>query len=280
MRASDIRDAAVIATIVGWVNMSEDSLGDRLKAYEAVGTSRKAFRGQPFAIRLDGRSFSKFTKGLERPYDSHMSDLMAQVTADLVDEFGALVGYTQSDEITLGFYLPSDSQSEYCFGGRFQKLESVTAAYASVMFNDYLPTFLPSKAGQLPVFDSRAFVVPNLQELYHVFLWRQQDAVKNAISMAASAYFSHKRLQGLSGEQKQELLFQEAQVNFNDFPFFFKRGTFLQRVKKFLELTPEQLEKIPENRRPTGPVERSVIESCDIWLTKEEDPVGRLFGER
>jgi tRNA(His) guanylyltransferase len=255
-----------------------DSLGDRLKSYEAVTTSRKAFRGQPFVIRLDGKSFSSYTRGLQRPYDKRLSDLMVEVTIDLVEEFGALVGYTQSDEITLGFFLPADSESQYMFDGKFQKLESLSAAYATAEFIDQRKTFLPGwKPQVLPIFDARAFVVPNLQELYHAFLWRQQDAVKNAISMAASAYHSHGALMGKTGDEKQEMLFQKG-VNFNDYPSFFKRGTFVQRVKKMVKLTPEQLANIPVQHRPIGPVERTSVEPCDIWLTKEEDPVTRLFG--
>jgi tRNA(His) guanylyltransferase len=257
--------------------MTEDTLGDRLKEYESLSTSRKAFRGQPFAVRLDGKAFHTFCRGLKRPYDERLSRLMTRVTEELVSEFGALVGYTQSDEITLGFYLPSGSQSEYPFGGRFQKIESLSAALATSIFTRLLPNFLPEKVGHVPLFDSRAFTVPNLQELYHVFLWRQQDATKNAISMAAQAYYSHGALMGKNGDEKQEMLFQKG-VNFNDYPAFFKRGTFVQRTKKFVTLTPEQLEKIPEKHRPTEPVERSVIEEVDIWLSKEEFPIARLFG--
>jgi tRNA(His) guanylyltransferase len=259
--------------------MSQDALGDRLKQYEAVTTNRTVFRGQPFAIRLDGRAFHTFARGLHRPYDKRLSDLMVGTTIALVKEFGALVGYTQSDEITLGFYTPSGSMSEYPFGGRLQKLESLAAASCTLHFNAELALFgLGDKTNQRPLFDARAFAVPNLQELYHVFLWRQQDATKNAISMAAQAYYPHAALLGKSGDEKQEMLFKVG-TNFNDYPFFFKRGTFVQKVTKMVEFTPEQLAKIPEKYRPTGPVERSVVEECDIWLTKEEDPVGRLFDE-
>lgn len=258
--------------------MSEDSLGDRIKSYESVTTSRKAFRGQPFCIRLDGKAFHTFTRGLDRPYDTRFSRLMADTTAALVQEFGALVGYTQSDEINLGFYLPSDSHSEYPFGGRLQKLESLSAAFATAVFNDGLQEHLPHKVNAMPLFDSRAFVVPNLLELYHVFLWRQQDATKNAISMAAQSMYSHNALLGKNGDEKQEMLFEKG-INFNNYPAFFKRGTFLKRMKKLVSLTPEQLSKIPEKHRPTGPIERSVIEEWDFWLSKLENPVDVLFGE-
>lgn len=259
--------------------MSDDNLGDRMKSYEAATSSQRAFKGQPFCVRLDGRNFSTFTQGLRRPFDPDMSQLMKDVTHDLVEEFGPLVGYTQSDEITLGFYLPADSQAEYVFDGKFQKIVSLTAAFASTRFMEGMQAYLPQKVGRWATFDSRAFVVPNLQELYHCFLWRQQDATKNAISMAASAHYSHRELHGKSGDEKQEMLFAKG-INFNDSPYFFKRGTFLQRAKKMVTLTPEQLAKIPEAHRPAGPVERTVIEEQDIWLSKTDNPVGRLFGVR
>lgn len=253
------------------------TIGDRMKAYEAPTTSRLAFKGQPLICRLDGKSFHTFTKGLKRPYDKRLSDLMVETTAALVDRFGALVGYTQSDEITLAWYVTPDSTVDYPFSGRFQKLESLLAGFASSYFTKQVEFHLPEKADYFPHFDCRAFVVPNLQEAYHAFLWRQQDAVKNAISMAAQSMFSHKSLQGLHGKQMQEKMWVEKGVNFNDYPFFFKRGTFVRRVKEERILTEEQLAHIPEQHRPTGPVMRSFIDKVDIWLSKQEDPVATLF---
>lgn len=252
-----------------------DSLGDRIKSYEAVSTSRKAFKGQPFCVRLDGKAFHTFCRGLKRPYDERLSRLMVECAKDLVAEFGALVGYTQSDEVNLGFYLPADSVSDHMLHGRFQKLESLTAARITAKFNQLLPAFIPEKAGKLALFDSRAFVVPNIQELYHVFLWRQQDACKNAISMAAQSMFSHKSLQGKHGDEMQEMMFKEKGVNFNDYPAFFKRGTFVRRTTKEIELTPEQIAK-SKNKATTAI--RSFMSEEDIWLSKELHPVAKLFG--
>lgn len=242
-----------------------DALGDRIKSYEAVTTGRRVFRGQPFCIRLDGKAFHSFTRGLRRPYDERLTGLMVETTKHLVSEFGALVGYTQSDEITLGFFLPSGPESQYQFDGKLQKLESLSAAFATAYFNRLLPEYLPDKASQLPVFDSRAFAVPNLQELYHVFLWRQQDAVKNAISMAAQAHYSHKQLLGKNGLEKVAMLADKGVV-FDEYPAAFRRGTFVRRVQRAMELSPEQLAKIPEGRRPDGPILRSVIEEHDYDL--------------
>ena len=170
-----------------------------------------------------------------------------------------------------------ESKVEFPYNGRFQKMESLLAAYATAVFNDRLATYIPEKAGSLPIFDARAFVVPNLMEAYNEFLWRQQDATKNAISMAAQSMFSHKELQNKNGNEMQEMMWQAHGVNFNNYPAFFKRGTFARRVTKLKTLTEEELEKIPVEHRPTGPVERSSIELFDYWLGKERDTMEIVF---
>ena len=89
--------------------------------------------------------------------------------------------------------------------------------------------------------------------------------------------FSHKYLQARSGAEMQELMWKEKGVNFNNYPAFFKRGTFARRVKEERVLTEEQLAKIPEGHRPSGPVLRSFVDTVDIWLSKQPDPVAALF---
>ncbi len=257
------------------------TLGDRMKSYEQPSTSRKAFKGQHIIARLDGKSFHTFCKGLKRPYDERLSSLMQTVMKELVDRYNAIVGYTQSDEITLAWYVAPDAPQDYPFDGRFQKFESLLAAYATAVFNKHLAEAIPEKANELPIFDCRAFVVPNRQEAYHAFLWRQQDATKNAISMAAQSMFSHKSLQGLHGPEMQEKMWAEKGVNFNDYPAFFKRGVFARRAKVRRQMTDMEFERIPEHYRPAdGMIDRTEVAIFDCWLSREEDPVPVLFDGR
>ena len=250
-----------------------------MKQYEQPTTGRKAFKGQPLVARLDGKSFHTFTKGLKRPYDERLSKLMVDTTAALVERFQADIGYTQSDEITLIWTSSPEDAAELNFDGRLQKIETLTASFASVRFNKGLAEALPEKADESPIFDCRAYVVPNLQEAYHALLWRQQDATKNAISMAAQSFYSQKELNGKHSNELQEMIFQKGQ-NFNDYPFFFKRGTFVRREKVLRELTPAERSAIPEKYRPTKPVERSELKRFDAWLSKKHDPVDFLFGSK
>lgn len=255
----------------------KDDLGNRMKAYEAPSTGRRVFKGQPLVVRLDGKSFHTFTKGLERPYDQSLSDLMVATMKALVDRFQANIGYTQSDEITLVFLSEPEDRGDLNFDGRLQKIETLTASFASVYFNKHLRNYLPQKADELPIFDSRAFAVPNVQEAYHSLLWRQQDCTKNAISMAAQSMYKQSELQGKNGSELQEMMFQKG-VNFNDYPFFFKRGTFARREGVERELSYAELQKIPAEYRPTGPVMRSEIVTHDYWLSKLPNPIETLFG--
>lgn len=229
--------------------MNYDSLGDRCKYYEQAEVDRRAIRGLPLLARLDGRAFHSFTRGLNRPYDTGMSSAMIETTRYLVEKTVASVGYTQSDEITLTWFIPSGAASEYMFDGRFQKLTSVLAGMASARFNKLLQEYIPSKVSQTPHFDCRVWQVPTLEDVADVFIWREEDATKNSITMAASTYYSHAQLMGKHSGMKQEMLHQKG-VNWNDYPAFFKRGTYLQRRSHMRSLTDTERMLIPEDRRP------------------------------
>lgn len=112
---------------------TKDPLGDRMKLYESMEAGRKLMPLLPVVIRLDGKSFSKWTRGLERPYDTRLARVMSYVTRCLVEETDARIGYTQSDEISLVIH--SDTlKSEIYFGGKVAKINSVLASLASVRF--------------------------------------------------------------------------------------------------------------------------------------------------
>ena len=123
------------------------SLGDRIKSYEA---SQYTFEKDnyvldktlPYIARIDGHTFSTFTRGFKKPWDPLLSGAMINTMNDLVNEFRAVTGYTQSDEISLIFVPIVDSKTgEYRnlpFNGRVIKLTSLMAGYASARFNYHL----------------------------------------------------------------------------------------------------------------------------------------------
>ncbi len=244
----------------------DDLLGDRMKMYEMADAGRKTIPLLPVMARLDGKCFSKFTKGLRRPYDVGMSELMQETTKWLCEETCALAGYTQSDEITLLWY-SGDSRSQIYFDGRIQKMVSVLAGLCSVFFNRNLPLYLPIKKNHLAVFDCRVWQLPTLTEAANTFLWRELDATKNSISMAAQHYFSHNELMNKNGTEKMEMLFQKG-INWDDYPNFFKRGSYVIRRTTKSKLTEKELESLPplHNARKNPEMEFDRSEYCTVDL--------------
>lgn len=203
-----------------------DALGDRLKEYERLETEAKFLPMIPVYARIDGRCFSKFTKGMRRPYDTHMSDMMIATTKYLVEETGALTGYTQSDEISL-IWLQEDPKSDILFSGKKQKMVSSLAALATAKF---VQLSSGEHTSRLPTFDARVFNIPNKMEGMNCIMWRVQDAVKNSVSMAAQSMFSHKDLQGKKVNEMKDMMMNKG-VYWNEYPQFFKEGSFVKRVE-------------------------------------------------
>ena len=260
-----------------------DSLGNRMKGYENVTCGVKMLPLIPVIARIDGKGFSKFTKGLKRPYDERLSTLMVELTKYLVKQTNANCGYTQSDEISLVWY--SDThESKIYFDGRLFKMISDLSAMASVYFNRELPNYIPEKAHLMPRFDCRVFNVPTIGEATNTFLWRELDATKNSITMASSEYYSHNFLHGKNGSEKQELLFQKG-VNFNNYPTHFKRGTYIQRRRVMTKFSTEELENLPlkhnARKNPDMEIERWVIDEVKLPpLSKVKNRVGVvIYGE-
>lgn len=234
--------------------------------YEGAEANRRFMPLIPIVARIDGRSFSSFTRGMNRPYDKIMSDMMVDTTKFLVEETNASIGYTQSDEISLAWH-STDLRSQVWFDGRIMKMTSQLSAQATLIFNRLLAERYPSYYNRMPTFDARVWQVPNRTEAANMFIWREWDATKNSITMAASHYYSHTDLQGKNGAEKQEMLFQKG-VNWNDYPSFFKRGTYLQRRTVNKAFTAAELEKLPEKHaartNPNLLVERSEVVAIEL----------------
>lgn len=172
-------------------------------------------------LRLDGRSFSRFTgERFEKPFDQRFHDLMVETTRKLADEFKALYAYTESDEISL--LLPRGWD---LFDREVEKIVSLSASVASVHFSLSL--------GEAGHFDSRIWIGGSDATVVDYFRWRQGDATRCALN--GWAYWTLRKT-GLNATQataalkrttkaeKNELLFQHG-INFNDLPCWQRRGT-------------------------------------------------------
>lgn len=249
--------------------MKNDAFGDRMKGYEAVETGRRLDTSLPVYARIDGRAFSRFTRGMRRPFDPRMTAAMQAATRHLVKETDARLGYTQSDEISLVWEVdPGSPAAQMFFDGKVQKLVSVLAGMATAAFTRAVLTSDPefaTYAERLPHFDARVFNLPSRDEGANAFLWREMDATRNAVSMTAFANFSAKSLHGVSVAGMRERLV-EAGVDFESYPRAFRQGTYYRRHVVERALSADELTRIPERHRPTHDalVARTEIAEMDM----------------
>lgn len=263
---------------------NKDEFGDRMKMYETEDNPHLS-PGLPICARLDGRGFHSFAKNVKRPFSATLHSMMVDITRHLVVESCATVGYTQSDEISLVWV------ERPFFDGNTHKLCSTLAAMASVRLNNFSyiqkeDHIIREVASGLawhmtPTFDCRIWTVPSLVEAANVILWRQQDASRNSIQMAARHHLSHKTCQNLNGKELQEMLFAEAAVNWNDYPAWARRGTFVKHAKTRRKFTSEELAALPPkhaaHKNPNLSVERRILQDCDLDLREIKDRVAVLF---
>ena len=225
----------------------KDSLGDRMKENYENRAKTYLVRRMPVIIRLDGKAFHTFTRGMKKPYDEIFHNTMNATMKYLCENIqGCKLGYTQSDEITLLLTDYDTLSTDAWFDYNVQKICSVSASMATMAFNKFLRIFGDEFADSMDyfgenfdedrryinglrqkynsaMFDSRCFNIPK-EEVTNCFIWRQQDATRNAIQMLGQCNFSHKALHGKSCNDIQDMLMLQKGINFNDMPTEFKRG--------------------------------------------------------
>ncbi|UKS28420.1 tRNA(His) guanylyltransferase Thg1 family protein [Paenibacillus sp. HWE-109] len=210
--------------------MKKDDFGNRMKEYE------NAFRDSlprrlPVILRIDGCHFHTYTRGMKKPFDETLTNALWETCKYLAQNImGCKIVYHQSDEISILLTNYDKLTTQSWFENNIQKMVSVSASMATAKFNEIIKKDYPDKA--LATFDSRAWVLPH-DEVTNYFLWRQQDATKNSISMVAQANFPHNQLQGLTGKQLQDKLFLEKDINWNDLPAWQKRGVCITKQQYY-----------------------------------------------
>jgi tRNA(His) 5'-end guanylyltransferase len=206
--------------------MHKDNLGDRMKLYER-NSSTKLITRMPVIGRLDGRSFSKLTKDMKRPYDERFQRCMWAAAKAICEELaGCRIAYVQSDEITV-LLTDWETYNTACwFGYRVQKMTSVAASIATSAFmKEHFKEFGNIRS---VAFDARFWNLPK-HEVTNCFLWRQQDATRNSIQMMGQSVFTHKELHKKSCDDIQEMLHSKFSINWNDTLVPQKRGVCLVR---------------------------------------------------
>lgn len=225
-----------------------DELGKRMKEFYETVPKTKLVRRMPVAIRIDGKAFHTFTRGFQKPFDEVLIKSMQETMKYLCENIqGCVLGYHQSDEITLILVDYKKLTSSAWFDYEVQKMCSISASMATMAFNkEFTRNYLyflhnedldwedESNEKQAKIysnammkgamFDSRCFNIPK-EEVTNLIYWRQLDATRNSIQMVGQANFSHKELHGKSCNMIQDMLMTQKEINWNDFPVYQKRGS-------------------------------------------------------
>lgn len=202
--------------------MSKDNLGNRMKEYEAI-TDYNIPKRMPVIIRLDGKAFHSWTKGLERPFCSQFINIMQETSAFIFKNVATCqLAYVQSDEISLLLNPYKKIESQPFFNNRLNKINSVVASMATYYFNKNHN--IESKINKPAFFDCRTFILPE-HEINNYFVWRQNDCSRNSIAAVAQAHFSHKELHKKKVSDMHDMLMLQKRINWNDCSTVEKRGT-------------------------------------------------------
>lgn len=239
-----------------------DDLGVRMKTFYEQIPKTRLMRRCPVAIRIDGKAFHTFTRGFQKPFDEVLIKSMQETMKYLCENIqGCVLGYTQSDEITLILVDYKKLTSSAWFDYEVQKICSIAASMATMAFNkrfvenylDYISTLKPdftndsdlesyrktvsayiNASDKGAMFDCRCFNIPK-EEVTNLVYWRQLDASRNSIQMVGQANFSHKELQNKSCNDIQDMLMTQKGINWNDLPTYQKRGSCCIKVNRFIE---------------------------------------------
>lgn len=234
----------------------------------------------PVIIRLDGNNFSSWTNGLEKPFDGNMAELMVELTKFLVEETNAVIGYHQSDEITLILY-SADKNKQIYHNGKKQKILSKLTGKCVTFFNEKRRELLPNH-DKLANFDCRIYQTPTLEDACAQLIWRENDATRNSVSMLAREFFSHNQVENKKVNKLQDMLMLDKNVNWNDLEVRFKRGTYVKRFTTFATFSSEEIEKLPEKHKarfdPNFTFQRTVVQPIEMPIfNKVINRVGVVF---
>lgn len=204
--------------------MKNDPLGDRMKKYENVWRQYLIPR-MPIIVRIDGKAFHGYVKKckFEYPFDNNLIKAVDDTMISLLNSTqGAILGYSQSDEISLLLQTDKELTTEALFAGNIQKIVSCLASEATVVFNTQ-PTIKTLQ--QYARFDARVFNL-TWDEVPNYFLWRYKDCYRNSISGYARNVLSHKECQNKSSEELLTIIFNKSNgiKDWHELPSRYKYG--------------------------------------------------------
>jgi tRNA(His) 5'-end guanylyltransferase len=218
----------------------EASLTDRINSYQDL-SDYQLMKRLPIVIVLNGRSFSKLSSLVDKPFSPDFMELMIASMVKLCQEVdGVVFAFTFNDQIIVALRNDQTSTTEAWYNNKIQAMVSVSSSLATLEFNKVKDTKDIKLLGDA-VFTAKAFVVPSIMELTNTIIHMQQSCFHTALSQACfyellkrhPADTVKQMLAGKTPKEKSEILYEECKVDFNSYPLPFKRGVGAYRSPKF-----------------------------------------------
>ncbi|XP_059060665.1 probable tRNA(His) guanylyltransferase [Achroia grisella] len=189
-------------------------------------------------VRLDGKCFHKFSEdhNFSKPNDLRALRLMNYAAFTVFREFhDLLIAFGQSDEYSFIF-----KKHSTLYNRRASKLlTTINSKFSSSYVYYWSKFFGTDKLKYPPTFDGRVILYPSDDNLIDYLKWRQADVHINNLYNTTfwnlvlkgnmSPTQAEKRLCGTVSADKNEILYNEFEINYNNEPEIYKRGTILLR---------------------------------------------------
>jgi len=251
--------------------MKFKNLEDKCQYYRGL-TDYRIQGNNDILVMLDGKNFSKLIKNnFQKPFDDDFINMMNKTAQFLCENVqGCKFAYVQSDEISLLITDYETTETDTLFGGRLCKIQSILASLATsefnrqfILYNIYHSDKRNIGAGdcvdiiekmKMAQFDCKCWTVPNQNEAFAWFLYRQLDCVKNSKQQTAQTYLPHKQLVGHNADEQIEMCKNEKGIDWNNFEDSKKYGRFVYKVNKEMTTTLPSGEIINFTRNKFTPV--------------------------
>lgn len=221
--------------------MSSIKLKDRIESYQN-SSDFKLLNKLPIIICVNGQNFSKITSLIDKPYCKIFAEGMSSVMLKLCIELqGAIFGYQFNDEIVIITRNDQNIDATAWYDNKIQKISSITSSIATLHFNNFISSHDVNLLGT-PLFTSQIFAVPNIVEAINTLVYKQQYNFHISIQSACLYELLKKydknsikeMLNGLNIDEKVDILSQECNIDFNQYPSSFRRGAAAYKVPKIV----------------------------------------------
>lgn len=227
--------------------MNFKNLKEKCEYYRSL-TDYKLMPNSYVLVMVDGHCFSKMIKNkFDKPFDDLFINMMNETAKYLCEQVqGVKFAYTQSDEISLLITDFDTPQTDSYFSFRLCKMQSLIAAMATAKFNQMYAKMAYDYRGyglkkfdmkEYPTctFDCKVWTVPNANDAYAWFLYRQNDCIKNSKSQTAQTYIPHKGLVGLNADEMIAKCKEVAGVDWYKYPNDRRFGRIIKKVETDME---------------------------------------------